>query len=58
MEGIIMRKKIDKGLLAILLSVVCGLIVIGATLIIYDHVSNDEAQQSTTTEDDGWTDNY
>lgn len=53
-----MRKKIDKGLLAILLSVVCGLIVIGATLIIYDHVSNDEAQQSTTTEDDGWTDNY
>ena len=51
-----MKKKIDKKLLAILLSVVFGLIVIGATLIIYDYVSNDV--QSTTEEDDGWTDNY
>ena len=52
-----MKKKIDKGLLAVLLSVVFGLIIIGTVLIIYDHVSSDEVQ-STTQDDDGWTDNY
>lgn len=52
-----MKRKIDKGLLAILLSVACGLIIVGAALLIYDHVSNNEAQ-STSQDDDGWTGNY
>ena len=55
-----MKKKMDKGLLAILLSVICGLIIVGATLIIVNHVLNNKPNdvQSTTEEDDGWTDNY
>ena len=52
-----MKKKMDKTLLAILLSVVFGLIVIAATLIIYDHLS-DDTQSTTEQEDDEWTDNY
>lgn len=52
-----MKKKFDKTLLAILLSIVCGLIIIGAALIIYDHVC-DDAQATTEQEEEGWTDNY
>lgn len=54
-----MKKKIDKALLAIILSIACGLVVIAATLIIYNHVSNNDVQSSVQEDDDdGWTDNY
>ena len=52
-----MKKKINKALLAIILSVACGLLLIATSLIIYDYVSND-VQSSSEQEDDGWTDNY
>jgi hypothetical protein len=52
-----MKKKVNKALLAIILSVACGLLLIATSLIIYDYVSND-VQSSSEQEDDGWTDNY
>ena len=52
-----MKKKVNKALLAIILSVACGLLLIATSLIIYDYVS-DDVQSSSEQEDDGWTDNY
>lgn len=53
-----MKKKVDKALLAIILSIACGLIVIATTLIVYDYVSNDVQSSTQEDDDDGWTDNY
>ena len=52
-----MKKKTNKTLLIILLSIACALIFVGASFAIYDYVSNttDSTQQG---DDDGWTDNY
>lgn len=53
-----MKKKINKALLAIILSIACGLVLIATSLIIYDYVSNDVQSSSQQDDDDGWTDNY
>ena len=45
----------NKKVLILLLTLACALVVVGSTIAIYNYMSN---QTESSTEDDGWTDNY
>lgn len=52
-----MSKKIKKGILIALLSIVCALVVAGSALVIYTYV-NENTNASQEQDDENWTGNY
>lgn len=53
-----MKRKTNKTIVTILISLVCALILVGGAIAIYDYASNRGDSGSEWSDDDGWTDNY